>query len=394
MTRPIALLGLALLLTLQGALSKPTEAIIAEYGFCPKYMVKAADTLFEIAKALKVDQAELTAATTACGIDIALLQVGSEICLPGYNMDLCGDVVRTDPDRAFCQVYIVKEGDTPASVALKFEIKEEALVQLNSDYLDDGYTLPKAGQYVRIPGWNQATCRDFNDNDRNPCQMYTVQAQDTAMDIAQKYKVDLEETLALNGLNATAVLPLNFKLKLPQWNANCTAEGIPAELPSDTVGCRVTQLKSNENLALLAERYMTTLNAVLAVNPTLEANPTLLQPGTYVNLPAFGPECVGAGNLVDTPTGGSTTLPADFDYNGMAAGGTPAPTIPEVGPSPAPGPEAGGADGVLAPSPAPTPVSSPAAVPAPAPTPSSGASAAAASLVAAVLALLAGALVL
>lgn len=36
---------------------------------------------------------------------------------------------------------------------------------------------------------NQDKCRDFNDNDRPLCQMYTVQAGDTATEIAQKYKV-------------------------------------------------------------------------------------------------------------------------------------------------------------------------------------------------------------
>lgn len=36
---------------------------------------------------------------------------------------------------------------------------------------------------------NQVQCRDFNDNDRPMCQMYTVQPGDTATEIAQKYKV-------------------------------------------------------------------------------------------------------------------------------------------------------------------------------------------------------------
>lgn len=49
--------------------------------------------------------------------------------------------------------------------------------------------LPATGTYIRLPGWNQKECRDFNDNDRPECQVYTVQAGDIATDIAAKYKV-------------------------------------------------------------------------------------------------------------------------------------------------------------------------------------------------------------
>lgn len=39
--------------------------------------------------------AALTASVQACGVDISLLQIGSSICLPGYDTDLCMDIVRT-----------------------------------------------------------------------------------------------------------------------------------------------------------------------------------------------------------------------------------------------------------------------------------------------------------
>ncbi|KAL4424138.1 hypothetical protein ABPG75_001439 [Micractinium tetrahymenae] len=391
MTRPLLLLGL--LLGAQCALALPTEDIIDEYGVCPQYKVVEGDTLFEIAKKLKVDQAALSAATQACGVDINLLQIGSSICLPGYDTELCMDIVRTDPDRPYCQVYVVQPGDTLSSVAAKFNFTDQELIDLNSDYLDDGYALPHAGQYIRTPGWNQDKCRDFNDNDRPMCQMYTVQAGDTAIEIAQKYKVDVTEMLDLNSLTAADTIPVGSFLKLPKWNESCPEEGIPAVLPSDTVNCRVTVLGQSESLALLAERYLTTLNAIYAVNPKLKnANATLLQPGIYVNLPPFGPDCVGNANLVDIPTSGDTALPADYDYNGVTGpapspAGTPtvAPTeAPAAGPTPSEAPAA-------------APVSSPPAAPAPTPTPApptGGASAAGASLVAAALALLAGALAL
>lgn len=379
------LLVLGLLLGLQVAVAQ--NGLAAEYGVCPKYTVKEGDILFDLAQKLGTSVEELTASANLCGIDATKMQIGQHLCLPGYDIARCDHVLETDPDRPYCQVYTVQLGDTTTSVAAKFGISEAELIALNSDYLDAGFTLPRAGQYVRLPGWNQVECRDFNDNDRPKCQIYTVESGDTANLIAQRYKVDVDEMLALNGLDPAAPLALNFKLKLPEWNATCPADGIPAVLPSDTVECRVTQLLSGDSLSALAARYKTTLAAIQAANPSL--TDTTLQPGTYVNVAPFTADCIGQANLVDVP--GGTTVPADYDYNGIGAS---APTPGAAPPSLAPGPEPSAAPAPkpaeASPVPAPTPTP---AAPAPAPT-GAAAPAARASFLAAALALLAGAVLL
>ena len=40
-----------------------------------------------------------------------------------------------------------------------------------------------------MPPRDQKECRDFNDNDRPMCQVYTVQSGDTITTISQRYKV-------------------------------------------------------------------------------------------------------------------------------------------------------------------------------------------------------------
>lgn len=60
--------------------------------------------------------------------------------------------------------------------------------------------------------------------------------------------------LALNNLTADSPLPINTRIKLPKWDATCTADGVPAVLPADTVLCRVTRLNMNENLSVLAQK--------------------------------------------------------------------------------------------------------------------------------------------
>lgn len=132
-----------------------------------------------------------------------------DLCLPRLPCP-------ADPDRPWCQVYEIQAGDTTTSVAKLFNITEDQLIALNSggctlhqartaaaqrgercvagltrprradvrlglqacmacvapppnpalpcpttslsvpprsDYLADGWKLPFAGQYVRIPGW-------------------------------------------------------------------------------------------------------------------------------------------------------------------------------------------------------------------------------------------------
>lgn len=400
---------LALLLAFAAMHAVCAASIKEEYGVCPRYTVKQGDILFDIAKKLGVKPEEIISASNACGVNTTNLQISQELCLPGYIMARCKHVVRTDPDRPYCQVYTFQLGDTLKSVAELFDTTEAELTQLNSDYLAGGSLLPKAGQYIRLPGWNQKECRDFNDNDRPMCQMYIVQSGDTITTIAQRYKVDAAETLALNNLTADSTLPLNYRLKLPKWNESCPADGVPAVLPSDTVQCRVAQLRTNENLSVLAERYGTTIAAIQAVNPDV-TDATKLQPGDYVNIPPFGADCVGQGQLVDVA--GASAVPSDYDYNGLQGSITPeepveptepvaspstAPVLPEDTAAPAPAPEERPADTpVAAPSPAPaesSPMPVPSPVPSPVPTPPSAVplSAAASSLLAAALAVLAAA---
>lgn len=134
------------------------------------------------------------------------------------------------------------------------------------------------------------------------------------------------------------------------------------------------------------------------------------RPGDYVNIPPFGADCVGQGQLVDVA--GASAVPPDYDYNGLQGSITPeepveptepvaspstAPVLPEDTAAPAPAPEERPADTpVAAPSPAPaesSPMPVPSPVPSPVPTPPSAVplSAAASSLLAAALAVLAAA---
>ncbi|KAI3424264.1 hypothetical protein D9Q98_009618 [Chlorella vulgaris] len=401
LTRSTPLLLLGLLLGLNAVAAND---ITDKYGFCPQYKIEAGDTLSVLATELNVTLEALTTSATACGADIGTLQIGQDICLPGYDNAVCPDVLQTDPDRPWCQVYRVQSGDTVKSVAALLNITEAQLVELNQDYLEGGDKQPVVGQYLRVPGWNQELCRDFNDNDLEMCRIYVVQGGDTLSDIAAKFLVGVDETLALNNLTSADQLQPNFRLKLPMWNESCPPEGVLAELPADTVSCRVTQLGDGESLASLAEQYSTSFLKIQAVNPAL-MNVTLLQPGTYVNIPPFPESCVGAGNLVDVR--GQTTVPASYDYNGLGKP-APAPAATPGAPAPAAAPEPQPEAEAVAPSPepaAPAPASEPTEAPAPAPaadTPpatavvptSAAASVSVASLLAAVLALLAGAMLL
>ena len=58
-----------------------------------------------------------------------------------------------DPDRPWCQAYVVQSGDTDTSIASMFGMTVPQLIALNTDYLQGGQAQPYANEYLRLPGW-------------------------------------------------------------------------------------------------------------------------------------------------------------------------------------------------------------------------------------------------
>ena len=145
------------------------------------------------------------------------------------------------------------------------------------------------------------------------------------------------------------------QLKLPPYPTSCT-EGVLATVPTDTLQCRVIELPAGGSLYSVALEYGTTYQDVLQANPSLAANPSLVQPGQLINIPPWNASCVGQANLVNATAG--DTLPPTYT-GGFGDAATPS-SAPALAPAPST---------TAVPAPAPTT----SMMPTPAPMPATGA---------------------
>lgn len=134
-----------------------------------------------------------------------------------------------------CQMVTVQSGDTVTILAQKYKVGNwgRQLVQpSNADARSGVWGGPAHRGRSRGASEGVAGLRCRGSCARRPRPM--PPPVHTSLPLVP-VQVDVAETLALNNLTADAVLPLNFKLKLPKWNESCPPEGVPAVLPSDTV---------------------------------------------------------------------------------------------------------------------------------------------------------------
>jgi LysM repeat protein len=118
------------------------------------YTVKAEDTLYDIAQRFGVSVDELMAANEIT--DPASLSIGQKLVIPGQESGGAPEETATPEEEAATAtptttdegVYIVQEGDYPSSIAEKFGISVEELMEAN-DITDP--TSLTVGQELIIP---------------------------------------------------------------------------------------------------------------------------------------------------------------------------------------------------------------------------------------------------
>lgn len=94
--------------------------------------------------------------------------------------------------------HVVKKGDTFASIAEKYGVKEETIAQNNPKFSSSRL---KVGAVLKIPS--------------NDGLVHTVARGDTLGSIAQKYKIDLKKILAQNEMTADSTLVVGQEIIIP-----------------------------------------------------------------------------------------------------------------------------------------------------------------------------------
>ncbi|MBC2579701.1 LysM peptidoglycan-binding domain-containing protein [Clostridium sp. DJ247] len=141
------------------------------------YTVKSGDTLDSIAQNFN---------TTKQAI-MQLNNMSNDIIVPGQKMKI-------EPGSRHSRAittYVVKTGDTLDSIAQKFNITKQAIMQLNNLYSD----LIVPGQELRIETRSDIPYTKFR-----PAATYTVEVGDTLDSIAEKFNTTKQAIMQLNNL--------------------------------------------------------------------------------------------------------------------------------------------------------------------------------------------------
>ncbi len=243
------------------------------------YTIKSGDTFYKLAQTYHTTVGAIMALNP--GVDPYNLQIGQVICIPGGAMPPS----RTCPPGSFA--YTIKSGDTFYKLAQTYRTTVEAIMALNPGV--DPYNL-QIGQVICIPGGVVPPPR--------PCPMgtfaYTIKAGDTIYSIAQTYHTTVEMIMALNpGIN-----PYNLQI------------GQVICVPKPCVGNSFQYIvKPGDTIFMLAQQYNTTVEAIMAINPGVD--PYNLQVGQVICMPKPCP----MGSFTYTVKPGDTIYSIAQKYN-------------------------------------------------------------------------------
>ncbi len=172
--------------------------------------------------------------------------------------------------------YTVQAGDTLAQIAARFNVTQEAIVQLNA--LADPNVLT-VGQQLKIPG---APPSGVPAPAASPAttSIYVVQAGDTLNAIARRFNTTVAELMRLNNLKNPDRIVVGQKLVVP-----ATGGAVPGPDTAPVTGTqkRTHVVQKGETLLSIARRYGVTVQAIQQANNI--ANPDLIFPGQVLIIP-------------------------------------------------------------------------------------------------------------
>lgn len=210
------------------------------------YIVKRGDTLYSIANRYGINVDDIIQINN---LKSSVLYVGEQLKIPVSGSNI------SSGDNYF--IYTVKSGDTLYSIAKKFDTTVsdiKAINSLSSDFLS-------LNQQLKLP------ISISTDSNNQNYQLYTVKSGDTLYSIASNYGMTVDQLVELNNLSNTT-LEIGQLLKvfiMPEDSENL----LGAECYGDSY-VEPTYLtyvvKRGDSLYSIANRYGTTVNALISLN--------------------------------------------------------------------------------------------------------------------------------
>ncbi|MDU5083353.1 MAG: LysM peptidoglycan-binding domain-containing protein, partial [Bacillota bacterium] len=237
---------------------------------CPtgsfSYTIKSGDTLYKLAITHNTTVEAIMAINP--GINPNNLQIGQRICIPGS----------TTPPPTRCPsgsfAYTIKAGDTLYKLAITYKTTVEAIMAINPGINPNNLQI---GQVICIPG---STTTPPPTRCPSGSFAYTIKSGDTLYKLAITHNTTVEAIMAINpGIN-----PNNLQIGQVICIPGSTTTPPPTRCPSGTFAYTI---RSGDTLFMLARRFNTTVEAIMAVNPGID--PNNLQIGQVICIPGATP---------------------------------------------------------------------------------------------------------
>ncbi|MBU5438758.1 LysM peptidoglycan-binding domain-containing protein [Tissierella sp. MSJ-40] len=235
---------------------------------CPtgsfSYTIKSGDTLYKLARMHNTTVEAITAINP--GINPNNLQVGQRICIPKGTTP----PTQTCPTGTFS--YTIKSGDTLYKLAMTYNTTVEAIMAVNPGIDPNNLQI---GQRICIP---RGTMPPPTSTCPTGTFSYTIRSGDTFYLLAIRYNTTVEAIMAAN----PGVDPNNLQI----GQRICIPGRVPPT-PTCPTGTFSYTIRSGDTFYLLAIRYNTTVEAIMAVNPGVD--PNNLQIGQRICIPGRVP---------------------------------------------------------------------------------------------------------
>jgi peptidoglycan endopeptidase LytF len=232
------------------------------------YTVKVGDTLESIAKehGTTVDAILLKNPKL---IDTDSVEAGETIEIPKAHAS------QIPPPPATCsgRYYTVVAGDSLYLIAQRNNITLDALLAANPQITDPARI--SVGQVICVPG-TTPSCEGT---------LYTIRAGDTLFSLAQRYNTTVDAIIRAN----PGIDPNNLRI----GQVICIPSSTPGPVPCP--GGTLYTIRAGDTLFALAQRYNTTVDAILRANPGID--PNNLRVGQIICIPGTGPVPCPGGTL-------------------------------------------------------------------------------------------------
>ena len=237
---------------------------------CPSgsfsYTIKSGDTLYLLAKRYNTTVEAIKKLNP--GINPNNLQIGQKICIPGSTTPTPPPPPTRCPSGSFA--YTIKSGDTLYLLAIRYNTTVEAIMRLNPGI--DPMNL-QIGQVICIPSSTPPPTRCPSGTFE-----YTIKAGDTLFELANRFNTTVQAIMAVN----PGIDPNNLRV----GQVICIPEVTPppTRCPSGTFEYTI---RAGDTLFELANRFNTTVQAIMAVNPGID--PSNLRVGQVICIPEVTP---------------------------------------------------------------------------------------------------------